>query len=429
MPNALTPAPYVLPGNQTKTVIRTRSTPESDGVNELSFEDRKGEELVYQRAERDRETWVRQDERELVGGNRQRAVGADEHIAIKGSRFDEVRGDEHSRVEGELKAEIGGPASVTIGGDLNVDVRGTLSISVGAQVYVVALDKLLLAAADASMQSGGAFVRATPGAVFASPFVENAGVGGSGAPNAPAVPVPPVLPAAYEEHLPKRTRLPVMGWIGGIPPVGSVPDEVLICRFICECKDARRGDGTREPQQCYIRKIRLYEQSARGTTHIWSEVPYDMSTNPPTPIMSRKEPWRQTGRKPEGSKIPDNVLVKDPSKPPTQDNIDRIIEVKFPPDDWWEGQQTAYERIAGDPTKVEKWGPDNPCHCSDRKEKEPVRVPATDVVGTAVIAALIVVLLLDDAVGGFADDAAIPPLVIELVKRLGPLFSRATPIP
>ncbi len=424
LPNAVMPAPYPLPANQTKTVLRTRSTGEGDGHNEISFEDLKGQELFYQRAERDKETLVRGDERELVGGDRLRLGEGGEHVAVKGDRHELVYGDEHKTVEGDVTAKVGGAVSLTIGGDLNLDVHGTVSLRVGGEVVVVSVGKLLLAAADAAMQSGGAFVRATAGAVYASPFVENAGVGGSGAPNAPAMPAPPVLPGAYEARLPEgRTRLPVLGWIGGIPPVGSVPDEVLICRFICECKDARRGDGVREPQQCFIRKIRLYEQAARGTTHIWSEVPYDMSMNPPTPIMSRNEPWRQTGRKPAGSKIPDLIIVKDPTKPPTQDNIEKIIEIKFPDDPWRRDQLTTHKKIAGG-APVEEWGVDKPCYCSDQKEKERVRVPATDaVLGAAVIAAVIVVLLLDDVVGGFADDVAIPPLIVELVRRLGPLFA------
>lgn len=425
LPNAKMPPPYPLPANQTKTVFRSKSTGGGDGHNELSFEDRQGEELLYLRAERDKETLVRGEERELIGGNRHELVGGHEHLMVKGNRFEEVRGDEHLAVGGNANAKVDGDLSLSVGGQLSLDIGGALSVRVEGKVVVVSLAKLLLAASDATMQSKGGFVRATPGTVYVSPIVENAGVSGGGTPNAPALPVPPVMPAAYAVHLPDgKVHLPVIGWVGGIPQVGSVPDEVLICRFICECKDAISPAGRREPQLCYIRKMRLYEQAARGVTHIWTEVPYDMSQDPPTPIMSRNEPWRQTGRKPEGSKIPDNVLVKDPSKPPTQDNIEKIIEIKFPGDKWGFGQREAYVEIAGSRDLVEVWGVDHPCYCDDQPNRtpEPVRVPALEP-ATLAIAALVLVLLLDDMAGGFADDAAIPPLVVELVRRLAPFFN------
>jgi type VI secretion system secreted protein VgrG len=416
------PAPYPLPAHQTKTVLRTKSTGDGDGHNEISFEDQKGEEAFYMRAERRMEKLVRGDEGALVQGSRSRMVGKDEHIAVRGNRHDHVYGDEHRIVDGDKRTEIGGSTSITVHGDVSVDVQGTLSLRVGGRVIVVAVADLLLAAADATMRSDGAFVRATAGTTYASPFVDNVGAPGAGNPNAPAMPAPPTLPAAYQTRLPHaKVRLPVIAWPRAIPPIGSVPDEEIICRFVCECKDARNKRGDRRtPQACLSQNLALYEKAARGVTRIWAEVPYNMAEHPPAPITSRNEPWRGTGRKPAGSRIPDVVLVKDPSKPPTQDNIDKVIEVKFPPDDWAEGQERAYTRIAGS-APVEKWGPDWPCYCSDRKEPEPAKAP-DDVVVAGGIALLILALLLDDLVGGFADDAAIPPLVVELVKRLGPVL-------
>lgn len=84
--DASSPHPYALPAHQTKTVLRTQSVPGGEGFNELSFEDAAGSELVYMRAERDRETHVRADDRLRVDAGREKQVGASERIDVGQAR-------------------------------------------------------------------------------------------------------------------------------------------------------------------------------------------------------------------------------------------------------------------------------------------------------------------------------------------------------
>jgi type VI secretion system secreted protein VgrG len=147
-----------------------------------------------------------------------------------------------------------------------------------------------------------------------------------------------------------------------------------------------------------------------------------MSQDPPAPIMSRNDPSRPTHRRPDGSKVPDVVLVKDPTKPPTQDNIRKIIEMKFEGDPVKFGQTRLFEKIAGPGTPVEIWTPET-CGCG---QEEPDRVPIPQTQpdparkhgGEVLFLVLaILVLLADDVllpgVGG-ADDPAILPLLARL---------------
>ena len=60
-PNALNPPPYPLPANESKTVWRSRSTPGGEGYNEISFEDLRGQERIYERAERARRNRGKRD--------------------------------------------------------------------------------------------------------------------------------------------------------------------------------------------------------------------------------------------------------------------------------------------------------------------------------------------------------------------------------
>lgn len=49
---------------------------------------------------------------------------------------------------------------------------------------------------------------------------------------------------------------------------------------------------------------------------------------------------------------PDVVIVKDPTKPPTRDNIKQVVEMKFPPDPASNEQKDAYAEITQDDQKV-----------------------------------------------------------------------------
>jgi type VI secretion system secreted protein VgrG len=117
--NAHNPPPYALPANDTKSVWRSRSTPGGDGFNEISFEDKKGEERLYERAEKDKESLIKNDERIAVGRNRQKLVKSDEDIATLGERRELIGGSLHSTIKGERREVVKGSTSSIVGGDRN----------------------------------------------------------------------------------------------------------------------------------------------------------------------------------------------------------------------------------------------------------------------------------------------------------------------
>jgi VRR-NUC domain len=73
---------------------------------------------------------------------------------------------------------------------------------------------------------------------------------------------------------------------------------------------------------------------------------------------------------------PDVVIVNDPTRPPTQDNIKQVVEIKFPPDTVSREQRRAYADIAGSSDKVVVLGPED-CDCWSPKPK-PTTIPAPD---------------------------------------------------
>jgi type VI secretion system secreted protein VgrG len=132
--------PYPLPDKKTISGIKSRSSKggSASNFNELSFEDEKGNELVYLQAElnmgilvkndekrkvgHDREKHVVHDEKTNVDGNRTETVGEDETITIHGSRKETVDGDEKITITGSRKETVSTDESVTINGSRTENV-------------------------------------------------------------------------------------------------------------------------------------------------------------------------------------------------------------------------------------------------------------------------------------------------------------------
>jgi hypothetical protein len=72
-----------------------------------------------------------------------------------------------------------------------------------------------------------------------------------------------------------------------------------------------------------------------------------------------------------GSRRPDVVLAKDPTKPLTRDNIKQVIDIKYPPDDWAPGQREAYAQIDPAGKAPMKLGPED-CGCTPDQILQPV---------------------------------------------------------
>ncbi|WP_232484079.1 VRR-NUC domain-containing protein [Burkholderia gladioli] len=122
------------------------------------------------------------------------------------------------------------------------------------------------------------------------------------------------------------------------------------------------------------------------TTPYLPEVSYDMRDEPPTPIIAHRTrqpasvaasvdskywPGGMDAYKTEDKtwfRRPDVVIVNDPSQPPVQSNIKKVVEMKFPPDEFSKTQEAAYMDIAGDESKYAGITPDD-CGCGDADEQ------------------------------------------------------------
>ncbi len=108
--------PYTLPADKTQSGIKSRSTlggnPET--FNEICFEDKKGSELVYIRAEKDLTSAVENDHAHWVGHDRTKTVDHDETTEIGHDRTETVKNNETITVMGNRTEKVMKNEDITI---------------------------------------------------------------------------------------------------------------------------------------------------------------------------------------------------------------------------------------------------------------------------------------------------------------------------
>ena len=139
--NAEQVPPYGLPGNQTQSGIKSRSSKGggTDNFNEIRFEDKKGGEEVYIHAEKDKRVMVENDRAENVGhdesisigNNRTESVGKNESIDIGDNRSENVGKDESITIGQNRTESVGKNESITVTKNQTLDVGENQELSVG----------------------------------------------------------------------------------------------------------------------------------------------------------------------------------------------------------------------------------------------------------------------------------------------------------
>ncbi len=176
--NGGNPSPYSLPGDKTKSTIRTPSSPGGGGFNEIRFEDAAGSEEIYLHAQKDWNIDVLHDrtqkighdnthkvtanETMSVGGERSRTVGANETVTITKNRTLTVSGDESITVKGNETVEVQGGSTTHVVGITKLTVDKDFSLSVGKDVsHVVGGDESIAITGSQSATVDGDLTLAT----------------------------------------------------------------------------------------------------------------------------------------------------------------------------------------------------------------------------------------------------------------------------
>jgi len=150
--NAMNPAPYPLPAHKSKTVLRTHSTPHTGGYNELSLEDRAGQEKIYLRAQKDLQQDVLNDSLVSIGNDRREQVGNDSYSVISGAQYLTTVGDRTSVLQADDITSVHGNSyhhalnAVVLEAGTHLHIKGatTVTVEAGAQLSLSAGGQSLL---------------------------------------------------------------------------------------------------------------------------------------------------------------------------------------------------------------------------------------------------------------------------------------------
>jgi len=131
---------YDLPANKTRSTIKTRSYPNSNGYNEIRFEDKAGQEEVYLQGEKDWNILIKNDKGQTVGhdetlsvgNNRSKSVGVNQTVSIGANSTETIGANKTETVTINKMETVGVAKELTVGGLYQVTVGAAMNETVAA---------------------------------------------------------------------------------------------------------------------------------------------------------------------------------------------------------------------------------------------------------------------------------------------------------
>jgi type VI secretion system secreted protein VgrG len=157
--NAREMPPYKLPDEKTKSTIKTRSSLKgsADNYNEIRFEDKKGSEQIFINAEKDMDTRVEHDDRQIVMNDR--------HMIVNHDQREQIDNDRSITVQNNHKEKIGNNMSIQIGNSLDETTGSKFAHEAGQEIHLKAGMKVIIEAMQVSIKGAGGFVDVGPSGV------------------------------------------------------------------------------------------------------------------------------------------------------------------------------------------------------------------------------------------------------------------------
>jgi type VI secretion system secreted protein VgrG len=165
--NAEQMPPLNLPTEKTRSTIKTSSSKGGGGSNEISFEDKKGDEQLLLHAEKDLDFRVKHDRREHVGNDRHlvvvrdkiQKVERDEHSLVDRDQVTEITRDHSLKVGKNQSVEVTGDRSSTVKGDVIEAHKKNYSQEVGSDLYIKAMGLVIEGMKELTIKVGGSFLK------------------------------------------------------------------------------------------------------------------------------------------------------------------------------------------------------------------------------------------------------------------------------
>lgn len=135
--------PYALPGNQTRTTLKSNTSKGGEGFNELRFEDKKDSEEIFIQAEKDFNRVVKNNDTLKVGfekkdeGNQSISIYNDQKLDVGGNQTVDIKGDQKITVSKTIVIEATTSIELKVGGSSILIEPGKITIK-APQIQVTA---------------------------------------------------------------------------------------------------------------------------------------------------------------------------------------------------------------------------------------------------------------------------------------------------
>ncbi|MDH3493696.1 MAG: type VI secretion system tip protein VgrG [Acidobacteriota bacterium] len=163
--------PYDLPDEKTKMTIKSDSSKGGNGFNELRFEDKKGEEQVFIRAEKDMDVRVLNDKKEIIG--------RDTHLKVERHQLEDIVSDKHLKVGGDRNEEVAGTVSLTAA-NLQQQITQNFALDAGSEVHIKGgMNCVMESDTSLTIKAGGSFITMSAAGIFIKGMMVNINSGGA----------------------------------------------------------------------------------------------------------------------------------------------------------------------------------------------------------------------------------------------------------
>jgi len=227
--------PHVLPDNKTMSGIKTRSSPRagSDNLNELRFEDKKGEEMIFLHGEKDFDFRTKNDCKADIGHDFHEHVVGDVRIGYD-TNYDakigvnsstEVGVDYSLKIKGKAATDIADAHTLKAGGNSLYQSGANIHIKAGSSIKIDAVSAIEInSPSGVTLKCGGNFVTVSPSGVAISGSLVLINSGGSALSGTAVSELSPTAPKAPAEPLkPGTTALPKVMSAAGRSAAAAAP--------------------------------------------------------------------------------------------------------------------------------------------------------------------------------------------------------------
>ncbi|MFT4929695.1 MAG: type VI secretion system secreted protein VgrG [Phenylobacterium sp.] len=222
--------PYDLPAEKTKSTIKTNSSPQGGGFNELRFEDKKDEEQIFIHAQKNQDIRVKNSHFESVGNEHHLSVGTNrfeyvkenDHHMVDGDTLSKVKGNvnnvfeadvmqqttgnENYKVDGDRIQQVGGTEHLKASQNINIESGQNFGVKAGQNVEVKGgMNINLTAGTTINLKAGGSFISIGPSGVSIKGAMVMINSGGSASAASPGTPAGVAQPDEAEQALAAAT--------------------------------------------------------------------------------------------------------------------------------------------------------------------------------------------------------------------------------